>query len=132
MAQGRKQQGVGAGSSVALALPRSVELVIAMLASWRVGAAYLPLDVQWPQARQALMLEQAGAALLLTDAAHLPAWQDQPYKALTVAELSHPATPLPALATQGNENAYVLFTSGSTGEIGRASGREKGVSVRVE
>src|SRR3546814_2373333 len=80
-----------------------------------MGAAYLPLDVQWPQARQALMLEQAGAALLLTDAAHLPAWQDQPYKALTVAELSHPATPLPALTTQGNDIAYVLFTSGSTG-----------------
>lgn len=115
MAQGLKQQGVGAGSMVALALPRSVDLVIAMLASWRLGAAYLPLDVQWPQARQALMLEQAGAALLLTDAAHLPAWQDQPYKALTAAELSHPATPLPVLATQGNDIAYVLFTSGSTG-----------------
>ncbi|SFH12255.1 non-ribosomal peptide synthetase [Pseudomonas sp. NFACC45] len=115
MAQGLKQQGVGAGSIVALALPRSVDLVIAMLASWRLGAAYLPLDVQWPQARQALMLEQAGAAVLLTDAAHLPVWQGQPYKALTAAELSHPAMALPALATQGNDIAYVLFTSGSTG-----------------
>ncbi|MEN2397417.1 non-ribosomal peptide synthetase [Pseudomonas halotolerans] len=115
MAQGLKQQGVGAGSIVALALPRSVDLVIAMLASWRLGAAYLPLDVQWPQARQALMLEQAGAAVLLTDAAYLSAWQDQPYKALTAAELSHPAMALPALATQGNDIAYVLFTSGSTG-----------------
>ncbi|WP_210639697.1 amino acid adenylation domain-containing protein [Pseudomonas sp. Tri1] len=114
-ALGLKHQGVGAGSIVALALPRSAELVIAMLASWRLGAAYLPLDVQWPQARQALMLEQAGAALLLTDAAHLPAWQDQPYKALTAAQLSQSSAPLPALATQGNDIAYVLFTSGSTG-----------------
>ncbi|MDR6958680.1 amino acid adenylation domain-containing protein [Pseudomonas brassicacearum] len=115
LAQGFKQQGLGEGSIVALALPRSAELVIAMLASWRVGAAYLPLDVQWPQARQALMLEQAGATMLLTDAAHLPVWQDQPYKALTVAELSQSAGALPDLVTQGNDIAYVLFTSGSTG-----------------
>ncbi|QXH93236.1 amino acid adenylation domain-containing protein [Pseudomonas ogarae] len=115
VALGLKQQGVGRGSIVALALPRSADLVIAMLASWRIGAAYLPLDVQWPQARQALMLEQAGAALLLTDAAHLPAWQGQPYKALILVELSQSAAPLPTLATQGNDIAYVLFTSGSTG-----------------
>ncbi|UVM59667.1 amino acid adenylation domain-containing protein [Pseudomonas sp. B21-010] len=114
-AQGLKDQGLGQGSIVALALPRSAELVIAMLASWRIGAAYLPLDVQWPQARQALMLEQADAAVLLTDATHLPAWHGQPYKALTLAELSQSAAPLPVLATQGNDIAYVLFTSGSTG-----------------
>jgi amino acid adenylation domain-containing protein len=114
-AQGLNDQGVSAGSIIALALPRSADLVIAMLASWRLGCAYLPLDVQWPQARQALMLEQAGAALLLTDAAHLTAWQDQPYKALTLAELGVSGAPLPALATQGTDIAYVLFTSGSTG-----------------
>ncbi|MDD1138043.1 amino acid adenylation domain-containing protein [Pseudomonas sp. TNT2022 ID233] len=115
VAQGLKAQGLGEGSIVALALPRSAELVIAMLASWRIGAAYLPLDVQWPQARQALMLEQAGAALLLTDAAHLPAWQGQPHKALTLADVSQSTAALPALATQGHDIAYVLFTSGSTG-----------------
>ncbi|MHB2247176.1 non-ribosomal peptide synthetase [Pseudomonas fitomaticsae] len=115
VAQGLKAQGLGEGSIVALALPRSADLVIAMLASWRIGAAYLPLDVQWPQARQALMLEQAGAALLLTDAAHLPAWQGQPHKALTLADVSQSTAPLPTLATQGHDIAYVLFTSGSTG-----------------
>lgn len=115
VAQGLKAQGLGEGSIIALALPRSADLVIAMLASWRIGAAYLPLDVQWPQARQALMLEQAGAALLLTDAAHLPAWQGQPQKALTLADVSQSSAALPALATQGHDIAYVLFTSGSTG-----------------
>ncbi|WP_192564158.1 non-ribosomal peptide synthetase [Pseudomonas gozinkensis] len=115
VAQGLKAQGLGEGSIVALALPRSADLAIAMLASWRIGAAYLPLDVQWPQARQALMLEQAGAALLLTDAAHRPAWQGQPHKVLTLADISQSSTALPALATQGHDIAYVLFTSGSTG-----------------
>ena len=115
VAQGLKALGLGEGSIVALAFPRSADLVIAMLASWRIGAAYLPLDVHWPQARQALMLEQAGAALLLTDATHLPAWQDQVHKALTLAEVGQSAAPLPAIATSGNDIAYVLFTSGSTG-----------------
>ncbi|WP_454563825.1 non-ribosomal peptide synthetase [Pseudomonas sp. AIG] len=114
-AQGLNNQGVSAGSIIALALPRSADLVIAMLASWRLGCAYLPLDVQWPQARQALMLEQAGAALLLTDATHVTAWQGQSHKALTLAQLDASGVPLPVLATQGTDIAYVLFTSGSTG-----------------
>lgn len=115
LAQGLKAQGLGEGSIVALALPRSADLVIAMLASWRIGAAYLPLDVHWPQVRQALMLEQAGAAMLLTDTTHLSAWQDQPFMVLTLAGLSQSSEPLTALATQGHDIAYVLFTSGSTG-----------------
>ncbi|ROO33587.1 non-ribosomal peptide synthetase [Pseudomonas sp. 7SR1] len=115
LAGGLKARGLGDGSMVALALPRSVDLVIAMLAAWRVGAAYLPLDAQWPQARQALMLEQAGATLLLTDAAHLSAWQEAPHTVLTVAELGQSSAPLAGLATRGNDVAYVLFTSGSTG-----------------
>jgi amino acid adenylation domain-containing protein len=115
VAQGLSNKGVGKGSIVALALPRSADLVIAMLASWRIGAAYLPLDVQWPQARQALMLEQANAALLLTDAAHVTAWQDQPHTALTLADLGTSHAVLPRLSTEGSDIAYVLFTSGSTG-----------------
>jgi amino acid adenylation domain-containing protein len=115
IAHGLSNQGVGNASIVALALPRSADLVVAMLASWRVGAAYLPLDVQWPQARQALMLEQAGAALLLTDAAHVSGWQDQSYTALTLADLGAANDALPPLATEGSDIAYVLFTSGSTG-----------------
>ncbi|WP_053147490.1 amino acid adenylation domain-containing protein [Pseudomonas sp. Pf153] len=115
VARGLKARGLEAGSIVALALPRSADLVIAMLASWRLGAAYLPLDAQWPQARQALMLEQAGATVLLTDATRLPTWQEQSYMALTLAELGQSTVPLPALATRGNDIAYVLFTSGSTG-----------------
>lgn len=116
LAKGLIAQGLGRDAIVALALPRSADLVIAMLAAWRIGAAYLPLDVQWPQARQALMLEQAGASLLLTDAAHLGGWEGQPLKASTLAEVSGAAdASLSTLETRGNDIAYVLFTSGSTG-----------------
>lgn len=115
VARGLSNKGVGKGSIVALALPRSADLVVAMLASWRVGAAYLPLDAQWPQARQALMLEQANAALLLTDAAHVTAWQGQPHTALALTDLGTSDAGLPPLSTEGRDIAYVLFTSGSTG-----------------
>ncbi|WP_339447685.1 non-ribosomal peptide synthetase [Pseudomonas sp. EA_5y_Pfl2_R50] len=115
IAHGLSKRGVSNGSIVGLALPRSADLVVAMLATWRVGAAYLPLDVQWPQARQALMLEQAGAALLLTDVPHLSAWQDQSHTALTLPDLGASDGALPALSTEGSDIAYVLFTSGSTG-----------------
>lgn len=111
-------QGVGRGAIVALALPRSADLVVAMLAAWQVGAAYLPLDPQWPQARQALMLEQAAANLLLVDAAQLEQWQGAGLRVSTLTQLLN-ATPVVTRtsepATQGEEAAYVLFTSGSTG-----------------
>ena len=118
LAQALKAQGLASGAIVGLALPRSAELVVAMLAAWRIGAAYLPLDPQWPQARQALMLEQAGAALLLVDARNIAQWHDHPLPLATVDRVLQSA-PAQASAivldTQGDQAAYVLFTSGSTG-----------------
>ncbi|MGX1187342.1 amino acid adenylation domain-containing protein [Pseudomonas sp. F-14 TE3623] len=118
LAKALKAQGLARGSIVALALPRSADLVVAMLAAWRVGAAYLPLDPQWPMARQALMLEQAGAALLLVDAAQIDQWHGHSLSVCTLNQL-HQLADLSAPAiepdTQGSDAAYVLFTSGSTG-----------------
>src|SRR5262249_51833833 len=59
--------GVGPGSVVALALPRSAALVTALLAVLKAGAAYLPLDPTYPQDRLTAMLDDAGPVLLLTD-----------------------------------------------------------------
>src|SRR6185369_6786820 len=70
------RQGVAAGDLVGLFLERSAETVVAMLAILKAGAAYLPLDPSYPAERLALMLEDSGAALLLTDgglATRLPA-----------------------------------------------------------
>jgi amino acid adenylation domain-containing protein len=119
--------GLGAGRDriVAVAMARSPDLVVAMLAIAKAGAAYLPLDPDAPIARLAGILEESSAVALLIEEeswdrlAHLHTrtvvsrWQETP------AELAAPG-PLPAPAP--GDLAYVLFTSGSTG-------RPKGVLV---
>ncbi|WKB55456.1 non-ribosomal peptide synthetase [Eleftheria terrae] len=103
LAQGLRARGVGPGTLVALALPRSVDLVVALLACWRAGAGYLPLEPDWPEARRRAVLADASPALLL-DAAALQALRAAPAPA---------AGALPACRLE--DVAYVLYTSGSTG-----------------
>ncbi|MFJ6674976.1 amino acid adenylation domain-containing protein [Actinosynnema sp. NPDC091369] len=91
---------------VAVAMPRSVDNVVARLAVLRTGAAYLPIDPEYPADRIAFMVADA-EPLLVLDA--LPDLADQPVTAPDVA--IHPEDP-----------AYVIYTSGSTG-------RPKGVVV---
>ncbi|MDP3846048.1 MAG: amino acid adenylation domain-containing protein [Pseudomonas sp.] len=107
--------GLGAGGVVALALPRGMALLTAMLASWKAGAAYLCLDPALPAARRLHMLGDSGAALVVGQGAaptELGAvhWldldapdtlPDAPRRAIRAV---HPAQP-----------AYLIYTSGSTG-----------------
>ena len=108
-----RQKGVAPGSIVALALPRGVAQVLTILATWRTGAAYLPLDPSWPVARQAQLVEQAGAQLLVTQGVALDgvgcAVLDLDQK------VQHPLAQGPSATLQGQDAAYVLFTSGTTG-----------------
>lgn len=109
--------GVRTGSVVGVALPRSADLVVALLAVLRTGAAYLPLDPDYPERRLAFMIDDAGPVCVLTDhgtAQRLPAGTrtvvvpdslDRPG-----AVDGGPDAPLPAA-----HPAYVIYTSGSTG-----------------
>ncbi|MBV7697295.1 non-ribosomal peptide synthetase [Streptomyces sp. TRM70350] len=122
-------RGVGAEDVVAVALPRSPELVVALLAVMKAGAAYLPLDADHPQDRIAYMLSDAGARTVVTVrelAAELP---EMP--GLAQVLLDDPATADERAALDGadlgppialDRAAYVIYTSGSTG-------RPKGVVV---
>ncbi|MEU4805401.1 amino acid adenylation domain-containing protein [Actinosynnema sp. NPDC023587] len=103
---------------VGLALPRGADLVTAMLAVVKTGAAYLPLDPGNPAARDAAALAESGTALVVTDGDRaLPAG----VTALALSEVDGPATPLPRVAHPLGV-AYLNYTSGSTG-------RPKGVAV---
>ncbi|MFE3515085.1 amino acid adenylation domain-containing protein [Streptomyces sp. NPDC059166] len=125
--------GTGPGDLVALLLPRSAEMVVALLAVLKAGAAYLPIDAAYPQDRIAYMLDDARPALALTMAAEsarlgtceVPrlllddsgvraAVAARPARALTDADRTRPLTV--------RDPAYVIYTSGSTG-------RPKGVVV---
>ncbi|MYT82455.1 non-ribosomal peptide synthase domain TIGR01720/amino acid adenylation domain-containing protein [Streptomyces sp. MnatMP-M77] len=131
LAQLLQQRGTRRGDRVALAAPPSVDTAVAMLAVLRAGAAYLPVDPEYPAARVRHMLEDARPALLLTTTdvrRRLPAC-DVPWLALDdpaalAALATGPVEPAPA-APRAQEPAYVIYTSGSTG-------RPKGVVVPHE
>ncbi|MEV4812109.1 non-ribosomal peptide synthetase [Micromonospora avicenniae] len=119
-------RGAGPERRVALALPRSAELVVAILAVLKSGAAYVPVDPSYPAGRIAYLLEDAEPALVLTTAetAGLVPAGALVLDAGTGAELADgdltDADRLTALRPE--HPAYVLHTSGSTG-------RPKGVVV---
>ncbi|MBW8848897.1 MAG: amino acid adenylation domain-containing protein, partial [Burkholderiales bacterium] len=113
--------GVGPDTRVAICLPRSTEMVVALLATLKAGAAYVPLDPAYPAQRLAFMLQDCHPTVLVSrsDCAQaLPAsagvsllWLDAPDPAWLLAPQHDPAVPglTPA------HLAYVIYTSGSTG-----------------
>ncbi|MGX9922376.1 non-ribosomal peptide synthetase/type I polyketide synthase [Streptomyces sp. NPDC002248] len=108
--------GIGGGSVVGVALPKSPELVAHLLAVLRAGGAYLPLDPALPAERLAKVLAGAGASLVITGDG-VPTPEGSPCRQLSVTELAASAPhrggePADDLAAP----AYVIHTSGSTGE----------------
>ncbi|MBL1087673.1 amino acid adenylation domain-containing protein, partial [Streptomyces actinomycinicus] len=108
-------QGIGPEDIVALALPRSAELVVAVLAVLKAGAAYLPLDPQYPPARLAHMLTDARPGLLLTTTGTSVAAPSTPVINLDTIDLTGLPGHSPAAALRPDHPAYVIYTSGSTG-----------------
>ncbi|MEG8279666.1 amino acid adenylation domain-containing protein [Streptomyces sp. AHA2] len=110
------RRGVGPESLVAVSLPRSADLVVALLAILRAGGAYLPADPRYPGRRLRAVLDQARPRLVLTDtatAATLPP-HHTPHLLLDTLDLTEgPTGPLPRVHAQ--QLAYVMYTSGSTG-----------------
>ncbi|AVJ23688.1 MULTISPECIES: non-ribosomal peptide synthetase [Pseudomonas] len=117
-----RERGVGPQVRVGLALPRSLEMVVGLLAILKAGGAYVPLDPEYPLDRLHYMIEDSDIGLLLSDAAlfealgELPAtvacWcleDDSPVLA------NYPAEALPFVSLAQHQ-AYLIYTSGSTGK----------------
>ncbi|MEU8390131.1 amino acid adenylation domain-containing protein [Micromonospora sp. NPDC048843] len=108
--------GAGPERFVALALPRSASLAVAMLAVLKAGAGYVPLDLDYPAERLAYMLRDAAPALVLSTAAaadRLP-----PHELPTLLLDEEPDGPASEPADPGRDPrhpAYMIYTSGSTG-----------------
>lgn len=112
------KHGVKQGQIVGVALPRSTDLVITLLAIMRCGAAYLPLDITYPTNRLEYMLSDSEAQVLITTK-NLDEISSNS-KALFIEDLfsglyEFPTTPL-TLTVDNNKTAYILYTSGSTGK----------------
>ncbi len=106
--------GVQAGERVAILIPRALELVVAELAVLRAGAAYVPIDPTFPAERIRFMVADSGARLVLARSGDvLPELAAERIDVDAAPEA--PAGTLPE-AAGGNAAAYVMYTSGSTGE----------------
>ncbi|MFC7419020.1 amino acid adenylation domain-containing protein [Iodobacter arcticus] len=113
--------GVRAGDIVAVALPRSAHLSLALMAALQVGAAYLPLDVGYPDERLSYMVADAKPRLIISDST-LAARFAAMGPLLLADRLPEQAPQHDAVALTPDHAAYLLYTSGSTG-------RPKGVLV---
>ncbi|MBW8833334.1 MAG: AMP-binding protein, partial [Burkholderiales bacterium] len=108
--------GVGPDTRVALALPRSAELVLAELAVLKCGAAYVPMDLEHPNERLAFIAADCGARLLLCREDFRLAGVDIPHVAIQRLDLRGAQATCPPVATHPLQAAYVMYTSGSTGQ----------------
>ncbi len=120
------RQGVRRGDLVGLYLERSPEMVIAVLAILKAGAAYVPIDTAYPSERARFMMEDSAARVLITQSGLASALGevaprvvllDEQASAIAAEDTSRPQVP-----SAGEDLAYVIYTSGSTG-------RPKGVQV---
>nr|P25464.1 RecName: Full=N-(5-amino-5-carboxypentanoyl)-L-cysteinyl-D-valine synthase; AltName: Full=Delta-(L-alpha-aminoadipyl)-L-cysteinyl-D-valine synthetase; Short=ACV synthetase; Short=ACVS [Hapsidospora chrysogena] len=113
-----------ADDRIALLLDKSIDMVIALLAVWKAGAAYVPLDPTYPSQRTELILEESSARTLITTRKHTPRGgtvANVPSVVLdspeTLACLNQQSKENPTTSTQKpSDLAYVIFTSGTTGK----------------
>ncbi|WP_460157480.1 non-ribosomal peptide synthetase [Pseudomonas sp. S2_H10] len=117
-----RERGVGPQVRVGLALERSLEMVIGLLAILKAGGAYVPLDPEYPLDRLHYMIEDSGVGLLLSDAAMFKALGELPptvgrwcVEEDAAALARYPATELPLISLPQHQ-AYLIYTSGSTGK----------------
>ena len=114
------RMGVGSGTRVGVFLERSPSMLVALLGILKAGAAYVPLDPIYPADRMAYMLEDAGAAVLLTQQGLLKDLGSVATRVVCLDrdghEIAREKVETPSISTGSGGLAYVIYTSGSTGK----------------
>ncbi|WP_083914060.1 non-ribosomal peptide synthetase [Nocardia concava] len=114
--------GIGPGQFVGLALPRSMDLIVGILAVLRAGAAYVPLDPNYPRERLRAVLDDAAPGLILTSVGVVLPEGISDAPVLRMGDPPRVVPREPAVLCSPHLPAYVIHTSGTTG-------RPKGVVV---
>jgi len=128
------EAGVGPDVLVGLAVERSIEMVIGLLAVFKAGGAYVPLDPEYPRERLAYMLQDSGVKLLLTQAhllEQLPIPQELETLVLGGSVFECYSEENPGIVLHGDNLAYVIYTSGSTGQPKGAGNRHSALTNRL-
>ncbi|WP_230182617.1 non-ribosomal peptide synthetase, partial [Aquabacterium sp. CECT 9606] len=131
-------QGLQPEVLVGIAVERSIEMVVGLLAIMKAGGAYVPLDPEYPKDRLAYMMQDSGMGLLLTQSHVLPGlpvvetatgalrtW------CLDTLDLSAEPDHDPCVPLHGDSLAYVIYTSGSTGRPKGAANRHRSLHNRL-
>ncbi|MBF8186862.1 amino acid adenylation domain-containing protein [Nonomuraea sp. K274] len=113
--------GAGPGDLIAVAVPQSVEQVVALLGVSASGAGYVPVEPSWPESRIASVCEQAGIRHALVPGEGGPGWPGR-VTVHRLPELEKEEGTAPVRRPGADDLAYAIFTSGSTG-------RPKGVAI---
>ena len=116
-------RGVGPDARVGVCVERSIDLVVAVLATLKAGGAYVPLDPNYPAERLHYMLEDAAPKIVLTSEelrAKLPATQSEVVvlgeKLKELVQSTDPVVEPPTVGLSPRDLVYVIYTSGSTGK----------------
>jgi len=109
-------RGLGAGHRIAVCAERSFEMLIAVLAVLKCGAAYVPLDPDYPPERLAYMLDDAQASVILVDALSRIQTPAQPIPILLIDHLGEGEAHFTPTPIRPGDPIYMVYTSGSTGQ----------------
>ncbi|EPH0742168.1 TPA: AMP-binding protein, partial [Pseudomonas aeruginosa] len=124
----------GADRLVGVAMERSIEMVVALMAILKAGGAYVPVDPEYPEERQAYMLEDSGVQLLLSQS-HLKLPLAQGVQRIDLDRgapwFEDYSEANPDIHLDGENLAYVIYTSGSTGKPKGAGNRHSALSNRL-
>ena len=132
--------GAGPGGLVAVCMERSIEMVIALYGILKAGAAYVPIDPEYPADRVAFMLEDTDAPILLTQRAVAGTLGQGRARVIALDDPGRetaPARTAPVSTAEAPQKpglddlAYVIYTSGSTGKPKGAMNAHRGISNRI-
>ncbi|NQZ11390.1 MAG: LLM class flavin-dependent oxidoreductase, partial [Algicola sp.] len=120
LAEQLTERGIRHGDRVGVSLDRGIPMVVAMLAAMTCGAAYVPVDVNFPDNRKQQICQDAQLACVITNPAFVAPFNDWSIPALLLEDIDWASVPAKALAAypavKPDDVAYVIYTSGSTGK----------------